>query len=296
MQIPTQPTLTAAAPRAATAAPVRARAAVAAPPLPNDLPPLPDLPAIPDIPAVDESSAYRCPACQAELGAGSAICINCGYNLKTGEYVNTQIDTGGDGEVAESPVAKKKKKKAAAAGGVSAGNWPTHGKSKRESAEVSSVEKAGSMKQIIIIAVMAVALVGVVFAAKPLFKREGRGMFGSKAEDGPALPAADAEAMRMLEEDDPIEAKEFITAHEARQLGTQWTRSKSLGMIEKWYGLGAVKVWAFNGLISKDVVIEMPMDDEAKRAALLGWASDYFDDSGQRRLKDEGQKYIIVPI
>jgi hypothetical protein len=153
------------------------------------------------------------------------------------------------------------------------------------------------MKQIIIIAVMAVALVGVVFAAKPLFKREGRGMFGTKAsDDGPALPGEDAEAVRMLTDDEPIEAKEFIEAHQSRQLGTQWTRSKSLGMIEKWYGLGAVKVWAFNGLISRHVVLEMPMDDPDKRAALLNWASDFFDDSGQRRIKDEGQKYIIVPM
>jgi hypothetical protein len=73
-----------------------------------------------------------------------------------------------------------------------------------------------------------------------------------------------------------------------------------MGMIERWYQMGAVKVWALNAQISRHVILEMPPADtdenKAKREALLNWASDYFDDSGKRRIKDVGQKYIIIPV
>src|SRR5947199_8749342 len=82
---------------------------------------------------VEESAAYRCPACKSDLNPGTAVCVNCGYDLRTGQYVSTQVDTGDDGEAAPAPK-KKKKKKAAAAGGAtgkpSATGWVGVSKSK----------------------------------------------------------------------------------------------------------------------------------------------------------------------
>src|SRR5947207_15351691 len=72
--------------------------------------------AVPAAAVVEESAGYRCPACKNELTPGTAVCINCGYDLRTGQYVNTQIDTGED-EADAAPVPKKKKKKKMAAGG-----------------------------------------------------------------------------------------------------------------------------------------------------------------------------------
>ena len=54
----------------------------------------------------------------------------------------------------------------------------------------------------------------------------------------------DAEAMELLQNHDPQEAKAFIEAHKSRSLGVQWTQSKALAKIQQWYDMGAVKVWA----------------------------------------------------
>ena len=47
------------------------------------------------------------PACQSELAPGAVMCIACGYNLVTGEYVSTQMD-GGEEAVEAAPKKKKK--------------------------------------------------------------------------------------------------------------------------------------------------------------------------------------------
>src|SRR6266513_4898710 len=96
-----------AKPQAARAPAARApaRAAVAAP-------------AVRAVPAeipLDEGQGNSCTACKAERNPGSAICISCGYNLQTGEYVSTQVDTGDDNGEPAAPKKKKKKKAAAAA-------------------------------------------------------------------------------------------------------------------------------------------------------------------------------------
>src|SRR5213593_2305644 len=64
---------------------------------------------------VEAAGGYRCPACKNELTPGTAICVNCGFDLRSGQYVGTDVDTG-DQEAEAAPTPKKKKKKAAAAG------------------------------------------------------------------------------------------------------------------------------------------------------------------------------------
>ena len=97
----------------------------------------------------------------------------------------------------------------------------------------------------------------------------------------------------MLKNDDPVEAKEFIESHATRSLGVTWTHGKALGMIQRWYEMGAVKCWAFQGQISRHVVIELPQDP-AKRKELLDWASVFEDETLQTFIKDVGQKYVIL--
>jgi len=240
---------------------------------------------------VEESQGYRCPACKGDLTPGTAVCISCGYDLRTGEYVGTQVDTGEEEAEAVPAPKKKKKKKAAVAAGMSqpsATNWVGVSKSNREKAAEQEADKSRTMKQVIIALVLCVVVVGVIFGGKFAFKKAG-----GKGAQASNLPGDDAEAMRMLQNDEPIEAKEFIEAHQSRQLGTQWTRSKSLAKIQQWYDMGVVKVWAFNGLISRHVVFELPQDP-AKRSAILEWTSWFEDESGQKKIKDVGQKYLII--
>src|SRR5258705_11678 len=41
----------------------------------------------------EESQGYRCPACKGDLTPGTAVCISCGDDLRTGENFGTQGDT-----------------------------------------------------------------------------------------------------------------------------------------------------------------------------------------------------------
>ena len=60
---------------------------------------------------VEEAGGYRCPACKNDLTPGTAICVNCGFDLRSGQYVSTQVDTADD-EAEAAPTPKKKKKAA----------------------------------------------------------------------------------------------------------------------------------------------------------------------------------------
>ena len=238
---------------------------------------------------VEEVGGYRCPACKNDLTPGTAICVNCGFDLRSGQYVSTQVDTGDD-EAEAAPIPKKKKKAAGAAksGQVSATGWVGVTKSKREKAAEAEADKSRTMKQVIIALVLCVVVVGVVFGGKFLFKSGGNKAPAAK------MAGDDAEAMELLQNHDPQEAKAFIEAHKSRSLGVQWTQSKALAKIQQWYDMGAVKVWAFaDGLISRYVVIELPQDKD-KRAALLDWATWFNDPTGQKVIKDEGQKYLVI--
>ena len=238
---------------------------------------------------VESAEGYRCPECKNELTPGTAICVNCGFDLRTGQHVNTQVDTGED----EAPAAPKKKKKKKAAVGAdgkpSATAWVGVTKSAREKASAQEADKSRTMKQVIIALVLCVAVVGVVFGGKFLFKNMGK-----KGAQTANLKGDDAEATDVLQNHDPMEAAEFLKAHQSRMLGTQWTQAKALAKIQQWYDMGAAKVWvASDGLIAREAIIELPQDP-AKRKALLDWATVWRDPTGENQIKDEGQKYLVV--
>lgn len=238
---------------------------------------------------VEQAGGYRCPACKNDLTPGTAICVNCGFDLRSGQYVSTQVDTGDD-EAEAAPAPKKKKKAAAAAGGkVSATGWVGVTKSAREKAVAAEADKSRTMKQVIIALVLCVAVVGVIFGGKLIFKH-----MGNKGDQTANMKGDDAAANDLLQNHQPMEAAEFIKSHDSRMLGTQWTKGKALGKIKEWYDLGAVKVWvASDGLIAREVVIELPKEGE-KRKALFDWITIWRDPTGEHPVKDEGQSYLMI--
>jgi hypothetical protein len=245
---------------------------------------------------VDESQGYRCPACKGDLTPGQAICVGCGYDLRTGQYVNTQV--GGDDEAKAAPTPKKKKKKVAAAGAgggggkPSATGWVGVSKSAREKRAETEKDNSRTIKQVVIALVLCVVVVGVVFGGKFIFKA----VSGKKVAD-PNLKGQDAEAMRLLDENQPMEAKAFIESHKSRMLGMTWTQAKALLKIQQWYDMGAVKVLVpSDGLIARVVIIELPEDKE-KRQALINWQAVNEDEQGHiLTVKDEGQKYVLYHL
>ncbi len=244
---------------------------------------------------VQESEGYRCPACKNDLTPGTAVCVNCGYDLRTGQYVGTQVDTGED-EAEAAPAPRKKKKKKAAAAGAGSGKpsatgWVGVSKSNREKAAEQEADKSRTVKQVTIALVLLVVVVGVIFGGKFAFSK-----LGNKGSDV-KMPGQDAEATRMLNENQPMEAKDFIDSHKSRMIGTQWTQAKGLAKVKQWYDMGAVKVYVpSDGLIARFVIVELPQDKE-KREALINWQRMNEDENGHIiTVKDEGQKYVIYAI
>jgi hypothetical protein len=225
------------------------------------------------------AATVRCPSCQAELAPGMALCMSCGFNLKTGQHVQTQVVGQADDDddaPATTPLPPLP------------GRRPPKGKTREEAARAAG-DSARVIKGIVVIAIVALVVVGVVFGAKIYFKRTGGGSAGNT---GPML-ADDAEAMRMLREAEPIEGREFLNANDARNLGPTLTNRQSKGKVDRWYELGAVKVWAFNGLTSAHIVLELPQD-AAKRKGLFDWSAQWEKEKMQPIPKDVGQKYIIL--
>jgi hypothetical protein len=145
-------------------------------------------------------------------------------------------------------------------------------------------------KQIVTMVGLAVLVIGLVVGARFYFAGgDDSGIVESNIGD-------DADAIRRLREDAPIEAKEFLEAHESRNLGNAWTRNVGMMKVDQWYKLGAAKVWAFTGLISSHVVIELPQGAEARKP-LLDWYNKWLTDHGDEPLPgDDGRKYLVLNV
>jgi DNA-directed RNA polymerase subunit RPC12/RpoP len=57
------------------------------------------------IAAPAESSGAKCPACSAALAPNAVLCVNCGYNLKTGKTLSVVVERDED-EPDDQPPAK----------------------------------------------------------------------------------------------------------------------------------------------------------------------------------------------
>lgn len=68
-----------------------------------------------DAKPTDDAAVGRgsCPSCGAALAAGAVLCVNCGYNLKTGQTLSVVVESGDDDEpLAEAPPGKPAKRTA----------------------------------------------------------------------------------------------------------------------------------------------------------------------------------------
>ena len=73
------------------------------------------------------------------------------------------------------------------------------------------------------------------------------------------------------------------------------TRQQAEGLADRLYGMGAVKIYAFGGVMSLSFAIELP-DDKDKRAAIFDWYHRKYEEnlSVAERVRDVGQKYLLV--
>lgn len=222
-------------------------------------------------------SGYRCPSCQADMTPGAPICIGCGFDLRTGKHVQTMVE-------AEAPAAAAPRKGGARAAATVPGRGKTRKEAEKEARDAE--ERSKGVKQIVLIGVGALLVIGLIFAASKFFKKD----------DGAAATGPDAEATQLLKGNDPIEAMAFIDQHSSRTLAVTWTNAQSKNRIEQWYNqLGVKKVWAFQAQISGRVVFELPGDADT-RFKIFDWVGDRYEEQQKPRPKDVGQNYLVVDL
>ncbi|HEY1683510.1 MAG TPA: hypothetical protein VGG19_01990 [Tepidisphaeraceae bacterium] len=146
-------------------------------------------------------------------------------------------------------------------------------------------EHSAVIKQGIFLSALLIVLVGVIFGVRKL---------GSSHAIAPPSLGDDAKIQKMIDEQNGTEAREWIDAVPGRMLSGM-TISQAKRQIDSWYKLGAAKVYAFGGLMSLGVVLELPQDP-VKRKALFDWVNDWNDRSFLPTVKDVGQKYLFVKL
>jgi hypothetical protein len=214
--------------------------------------------------AVQESNQFRCPYCGQDLEAGATMCVFCGTSFE------------------QRAAAKRKPASAMAAAP------PVSGRPVTVKADTTD---RGAMIKIAIIAMVGIAVVvGAVFGLKK---------FSGKSPDAvdPNLSPADKSIVEKISDENGVEARGWINAADNHQLGTGWNTKQALFNIDRWYNLGATKVYAFGAGISLTAVIELPTD-AAKRKALFDWAIEWNRnlpiDLRSEPPKDTGQKYLEI--
>lgn len=230
-------------------------------------------------PAATPAGVIACPSCSAAIAPEAVLCVQCGYNMKTGQRLGTQVAAGAAGAAAvpgAAPASAKPKR----------GNKPA-GRAEPRSRSAEVEENGGNIRRIALAGGGLVLLIGLLVGARFYMK-------GSTQPAGPML-GEDATALRMLKEEAPIEAKEFLDANNVRMLGNTWTRSQAYHRIEQWYKMGAKKVWAFTAIMSLHVVIELPEAAE-QRKELFDWAKRWDEEHMREPAKDVGQKYLIINV
>lgn len=214
--------------------------------------------------AVQETNQFRCPYCGQDLDAGAVMCVYCGSNF-------------------EQRAAAKKKPKSAMASAPPISGRPVA--VKKDTAD------RGAIVKLSIICIVGIAVVvGAVFGLKKFSGKSGNAV-------DPNLSPEDREIVQKINEENGVEARGWINAADNHQLGTGWSTKQALFNIDRWYQMGAKKVYAFGAGISLTAVIELP-DDPAQRKKIFDWAIEWNRnlpmDLRSTPPKDTGQKYLEI--
>ena len=217
-----------------------------------------------DLPPPPVASGYRCPSCRNPMEPGTRQCPHCGFDVKTGQK----------GAVAT-------KVTGAAAAAAAAPRAIGYATAKRADAALAMEQKT-LIKQAILFVAAIVLVGGAIFAM--------RFLSGGKNK-APALGEDDI-VETMIKDENGTEAKKWLDAHTGRMLaGT--TRSQAEYRIDQWYKMGAIKVYAFGGVMSMTVALELPKDP-AKRKELFDWEKKWHTEMDIKPSVDVGQKYLLI--
>ncbi|HWB54814.1 MAG TPA: hypothetical protein VG722_11500 [Tepidisphaeraceae bacterium] len=156
---------------------------------------------------------------------------------------------------------------------------------RRTSEASANDEQSTVIKQAILFAVLLLVLIGAIYGLRHLKS--------SSAITAPSL-GDDAHIQKMIDEENGTEAREWLDQVPGRMLSGM-TISQAKRQIDNWYNMGAAKVYAFGGMMTLSVAIELPKDP-AKRQALFAWVNNWNAKQFVKRVSDVGQKYLLVHL
>jgi hypothetical protein len=144
---------------------------------------------------------------------------------------------------------------------------------------------AGQVIKLVAIPIVLLAVVGgAVFGFRKLS--------GNKTDLGPAL-GKDREVRAMMRDDGAYELKKWLADGGNRRMVTGMTVQQADGLADRLYTMGAVKVYAFGGVVTMSIAVELPKDPD-KRKELFDWHKRWVEDKGGQFSRDEGQQYLLV--
>ena len=110
----------------------------------------------------------------------------------------------------------------------------------------------------------------------------------------PALKGEDAEVLEAFDQFGQTELKAWLKEN-PRAMLMGMSRSQAEGLADRLYGLGAIRVVAFGGVVSTAVAIQLPTDP-AKRKAIFDWVRDRNRDMSFPFPPDVGQNYLLYRL
>lgn len=225
--------------------------------------------------APEADDTVRCPSCQSPLAPGGVICVQCGFNLKTGEKMK------GVGVASTAPVA----------GAASAGSGKARGSRFAvppglSAKKVADEPHSGLLIKSGIALVAMLLVVGAILAMRYV----GRDPDAGK----PPADPDDATVAKARADFTEYEARDFLNTDETWLMGGL-NRRQAEARIDEWYQMGAKKVSCFGPRMALWVAIELP-DDPEQRAKLFEWQAKYNKERFERVRTDNGQKYLAITL
>lgn len=236
-----------------------------------------------------EAVTATCPACgnamrvRAELLGKRVKCPGCGASFAAAKPTpaavapeTPAVAVGGPGVAPETPAVR-----AASARG---GRGPGRPRGAEASQEATR-EKTKLVAQLVGLFLLLALVGGGAWA----FRTFGG---GSNAKPKPGI---DDEIEVAIRDESGTEAREWLAASNRRMFGGLNER-QAAALLENLYSKGAVKVYAFGGLMTLWLAVELPADP-ARRTELLDYINKLNADfSDEKKQTDVGQRYTRVRL
>lgn len=232
----------------------------AIPPPPADAPPLP-------------AAAPQCPACSAQLPEGAVLCMACGYNLRTGQRVTTEVGAAPPAGAPRPPGAPRR---------------------------IERIEPPGAGSLLMAIGVsvlLLLAVVGIFF-----WRFSGRAgelvKVTSKAAD--KLSPVEAEDRRLgelLEEEGVVGVRAFMEFEKNGAIPEIGLTADNHGDFSfKWFNEGAANLYFITeGPAKGTLIVEMP-ERLAWRKKVFSTIAELPRQAGEAAPIDKGQNYVAVKL